>query len=293
MRAHLPTSAMLGATLLWASSATASKLALIEATVPEMVAFRILGAALVMWTVVLVVRREIPWRGPMPLIMGILEPGLVTFFIALGVSLTSAVNASVVWGILPLTQPLVARLVLKEPIQRSVAVGAVLAIGGVALLFYAKHQDGSGSLLGDFFLVCGVACAACNQLLARRVATNHRDPIVTTSYQLLTASILALIFLVLTTAPSQAYQGVAGGTWAILCFLIVTTAGPFFLYNYSLQYLSVGRISLFGPLTGPIGAVIATIAFGEPIGVIVLAAIAMALGGALAPALAQRWAARH
>ena len=94
MRAHLPTSAMLGATLLWASSATASKLALIEATVLEMVAFRILGAALVMWTVVLVVRRKIPWRGPMPLIMGLLEPGLVTFFIALGVSLTSAVNAS-------------------------------------------------------------------------------------------------------------------------------------------------------------------------------------------------------
>ena len=293
MGSFLPTIAMLGATLLWASSATASKLALIDVSVPEMVAFRILGAALIMWTMVLVVRRKIPWRGPMPLLMGVLEPGLVTFIIALGVSLTSAVNASVVWGLLPLTQPFVARLVLGEPVQRSVVAGAALAIAGVALLFYAKHQDGSGSLLGDFFLVCGVGCAAANQLLARRVATSYREPIVTTSYQLLTASVLALIYLALTTTPSHAYQGADNATWAILGFLILATAGPFFLYNFSLQYISVGRISLFGPLTGPIGAVIATIAFGEPVDNLILAAIVLALSGAMAPALAQRWSGRR
>ena len=67
--------------------------------------------------------------------------------------------------------------------------------------------------------------------------------------------------------------------------MILTTAGPFFLYNYALQYLSVGRVSLYAPLTGPVGVVIATVAFGEPVDALIVAAIVMALGGAFLPSL--------
>ena len=103
-----------------------------------------------------------------------------------------------------------------------------------------------------------VACASANQLVARRVATTRREPIATTSYQLLSASALALVYLFWMAPPAQPYQGADGATYGVLCFLILTTAGPFLLYNYALQYLPVGRISLFGPLTGPIGVVLAT-----------------------------------
>ncbi len=78
----------------------------------------------------------------------------------------------------------------------------------------------------------------------------------------------------------------------ILLLLILTTAGPFFLYNYAMQTMSVGRVSLFGPLSGPIGAIIATLVFDEPMHALIIVAIAMSLGGALAPTLAARWRAR-
>jgi drug/metabolite transporter (DMT)-like permease len=284
---YLPSLAMLGAVFLWASSATGNKWALADVTVPEVVAYRIVGGALILWCAGLALRRSYRWRGPWPLLMGILEPGLVTFFIVLGLKYTSAVNAAVVWGIMPATQPVLARLILKEPIQRSVLVGAALAIAGTALLFAVKHEDGTGSLLGDFLLVCGVASASANQMIARRIATTHREPIVTTSYQLLSSSLLALVYLAFFVPPAGLYATADAVTYAVLTFLILTTAGPFFLYNYALQYMSVGRVSLFAPLTGPIGVVMATLAFGEPIDALIVAAILMALGGAFLPALAR------
>ncbi len=278
---------MLGAVLLWASSATGNKFVLVQASVAAVVAFRIVGAAIVMWTVGLVLRRDFRSPSPMQLVMGFLEPGLVTFFIVLGLAHTSAVNASVVWGIMPLTQPVLARAILKEPIPRSVSIGAVLALAGTLLLFVTKSRDGTGSLLGDFYVVAGVLCAAANQMMARRIAIRRGQPVVTTAYQLLSASVLAMVYLLFQGEPTQAYDGADGLTFAVLSFLILTTAGPFFLYNFALQTMSVGRASLFSPLAGPIGVVIATVVFREAVSVPILLAILLALSGALVPSVVR------
>ena len=283
------TLAMLCAIMLWASSGSASKLALDYVTVPEGVAFRIVGAALLMWFIGLVVlRKSYRIKSPRPLVMGVLEPGLVTFFIMAGVSQTSAVNAAVVWGIMPVTQPILGRLVLGEPIRSSVAVGAVLAVCGTALLFFTKQQDGSGTMTGDLLLLCAVGCASVNQLLARVVAKAEQNPLVTTSYQLLTASVVASIFLAFNLPEGDLYAGVDVSTSLLLLALITTTAGPFFLYNYAMQTMTVGRVSLFAPLSGPIGAIIATAVFDEPVHAFVVVAVLMSLGGALCPTLAAR-----
>lgn len=287
---------MLGATALWASSPTSNKLAFRFAEVPDVIAFRICGAALVLWLAGLLLFRRnyalsrVGWR---PLAMGVLEPGLVTVFIALGVANTSAVNAAVVWSILPVTQPLLARLVLGEPVQRSVLAGAVLAVSGSALLFALKQQEGSGTLFGDLMLLTGVMCAASNQLIARTVATRVRDPLVTTCYQLLTASVLALGLLAFHGGPSIGPAALETADLAILFLLILTTAGPFFLYNTALQHLPVGRISLFAPLSGPLGASIASLVFDEPLGAGVIGAIALVLSGAMLPPLAGWLATRR
>jgi drug/metabolite transporter (DMT)-like permease len=284
---------MLGAAVMWAAAPTCNKWVLVDVSVAEVVAFRIVAAAIFLWGVGLALGRSFHWRGPLPLVMGILEPWLLTFFIVLGLEYTSAVNAAVVWGITPLMQPFLGRAVLKEPLQASVMVGAVLAVAGVSLLFTAKSLDGTGSLLGDFFLLCAVACAAANQLIARTIALRYRQPIVITAYQLLSASFLALVYLAIFVPPSTAFAGADAVTYAVLCFLALATAAPFFLYNYALQTLSVGRISLFGPLSGPLGVVIATLAFGEPVDAVIVVAIIIALAGALTPVFAERWSQRR
>lgn len=285
---------MLGAITLWSTTAPMTKFTLQFAGVWEIVLFRVALAATAMWAIALVVYGLVSLRrvGPWPFIMGILEPGMVTVFLVLGVSQTSAVNGAVVWGILPVTQPLLARLILKEPLQRSVAVGAVLAVGGTAMLFASKQADGSGTLQGDLFLVCAVLAAACNQLLARRVAQRQRNPVVVTGCQMTTATCIAVILFALFGDPGSAYDGMSIGVFGLLCYLALTTAGPFFLYNYALQHLPVGAVSLFAPLVGPLGAIWAALVLGDVVNPAGLIAIAVILAGALMPTLLPMLGAR-
>src|SRR5262245_27762220 len=72
--------AMLGAVALWSSATPATKLAVTEITVTEFVAGRLMLAAGALWLIVALTRAnvrlsQVGWR---PLLMGILEPGLVT-----------------------------------------------------------------------------------------------------------------------------------------------------------------------------------------------------------------------
>src|SRR4029078_2522917 len=92
----LPTLAMLAAALLWSSATPGSKFALTEIGVAEFVVIRLSLAAVALWLIVLSTRtkaqlRRVGWR---PLVMGLLEPGLFTFMVSLGLSMTSPVSGS-------------------------------------------------------------------------------------------------------------------------------------------------------------------------------------------------------
>ncbi len=280
MQANL---AMLGAIFLWGTSPTVSKLVLADVGSVEIYTFRVVGGAILLWCVSIFVYRQIRWNGIAPLIMGFFSPGLVTLFIIFGLSLTSAVNGSVVWGVMPVVQPLLARFFLKEPLEKSVFAGACLSIVGVAILFVLKNEDGSGSLLGDGLLLCGVACATVSQILARRVAVRQGAAIVTTSYQMLVASVLGLGILLIATPIQDAYQTVDIPIFLLLCYLILTSAGPYLLSNYALQNMSLGRSALFTPLSGPIGVIFASIVFQESMSIWIFLAILVALAGAFLP----------
>jgi drug/metabolite transporter (DMT)-like permease len=275
--------AMLAAMLLWGTSPTATKYVLADLGTSEIYAFRVVGGALVLWCISILIYKKVRWHGFAPLIMGFFSPGLVTLFIVLGLSYTSAINGSVVWGVLPVVQPLLARIFLQEPIEGSVMAGAVLSIIGITILFLLKNQDGSGSLFGDFLLLCGVLSATASQILARKVAVEHGKPIVTTSYQMLVAALLGIGILVFTTPLDSAYQSVDVPIFFLLCYLVLTSAGPYFLSNYALQNMSVGRSALFSPLAGPIGVTFAMFIFREPMDAWIFIAILVALAGAFLP----------
>ncbi len=282
MQANL---AMLGAIILWGTSATVSKIALERMGTVEIYTFRVLGGALVLWAVSLLLYKRVRWNGWQPLLMGFFSPGLVTFFIILGLSYTSAVNGSVVWGIIPVIQPVLARVFLKEPLEASVMVGACLSVLGISVLFYLKNQDGTGVLLGDLYLVTGVLCATASQLMARRVASTRGLPIVTTSYQMSVAAGLGLILLSFNPSAAAAYAEIDFVLFMVLCYLVLTSAGPYLLSNFALQELSVGRSALFSPLSGPIGVVFASLVFREPLSPWILISIMVALTGAFLPAI--------
>ena len=286
----MPVLAMLLATLLWSSSVVGSKVAVAALAVTEVAAGRFLFAAGVLWLLVLVTRRRARLKqvGRRPLLMGLLDPGMVSLFMIWGLSHTVAVNVAVFWSLMPLLMPILARLFLHERLQLSIMLGAVLAFAGALLLVWHQSDLGQGSLFGDALALGGVLCACANALVARRVAQTHAEPMVVTAYQMSMAIVIAALAFIAIERPAQPLQGFDTGTSLLILYLgAAATAGPFLLYNYALRHLTVGRISLFPALVGPLAIPMATIFLGETVTTTDLAAVALVMAGVALPSLWQ------
>jgi DME family drug/metabolite transporter len=282
----LPTLAMLGAVFLWASATPGSKYALTEMAVGEFVLLRLFLAALTLWLLVAATRaraglRTVGWR---PLVMGLLEPGLVTILVSTGVSMTSPISGSVFWGLTPLIMPILGRVVLGERIETLVLIAAAIAFAGTALLVWGQNQHGGGSVLGDVLVASGVLASAVNALLARRNAQAGANPLVTASWQLTAGCCLAALLLLVRPPEAATVAGASQRAIAILLYLgLVVSAGVYILSNYALRHLSVGRTSLLGCLTAPLGAMLSAVVLGTEVSGVDLVAFGIVVLGTVLP----------
>jgi drug/metabolite transporter (DMT)-like permease len=155
--------------------------------------------------------------------------------------------------------------------------------------------SGEGSLWGDFLLLCGIACAAVNGLIARRVAQSGANPGATTTYQMSSAVLLGLaVMLFMSVGDSSGgalpFAELTSSSLALLFYLgVAATAGPFFLLNYAMKYLPIARTSLFSCLIGPFAMPMAAFLLGEEITPLEIAAVAIVLFAVLLPSMAVRW----
>jgi drug/metabolite transporter (DMT)-like permease len=285
----LPTLAMLAAVCLWSSATPGSKFVLLEIPPAEFVMLRLSLAAVALWLIVIATRpdvrlRRVGWR---PLVMGFLEPGLVTFLVSLGLTMTSPISGSVFWGLMPLLMPLLARVVLGEPIEMVVLAAAVIAFSGTVLLVWGQTHHGGGSLLGDAIVASGVLASALNGLIARRNAQGGANPLVTASWQLTSAcAVAALLFLAM---PASGKIDASPQTIGVLLYLgLAVSAGVYILSNYALRHLPVGRMSLLGCLTAPFGAMLSAVFLGTPVSALDVVAVGLVIFAVALPALVRR-----
>ena len=277
---------MLAAVFLWSSATPASKFVLEEMPAAEFVVLRLSLAAVALWLIVLAMRpdarlRVVGWR---PLVMGLLEPGLVTFLVSLGLTMTSPVSASVFWGVTPLIMPLLGRIVLGEPIEPIVLGAAAVAFGGIAVLAWGQTHHGGGSLAGDALVAGGIMASVLNGLIARRNAQAGASPLVTASWQLTTACCISPLLLAVLPAQGPALSGVGSTTLGVLLYLgLVVSAGVYILSNYAVRHLPVARMSLLGCVTAPLGAALSALLLGTEISALDIAAIALVIGAVALP----------
>src|SRR5262249_18503951 len=165
--------------------------------VGEFVAMRLVLAAGALWLIVVLTRAnvrlsQVGWR---PLLMGMLEPGVVTLLVSLGLTMTSPVNGSVFWSLTPLLMPVLGYLVLGERMEAAVIVAAVLAFAATMLLVWGQNQHGGGNWLGDLCGAPGVIAAAPNALMPRRPGQAGANPLVTSCWQLTTGCLFATLLI--------------------------------------------------------------------------------------------------
>jgi drug/metabolite transporter (DMT)-like permease len=287
-RHALASLAMFAAVCLWSSATPTTKLAVAEIAVAEFVALRLLLAAAALWLLVAVTRAEarlsgVGWR---PLLMGVLEPGLVTLVVSIGLTMTSPVNGSVFWGLTPLIMPMLGFLVLRERLEPAVIAAAVVASMATLLLVWGQNQHGGGNWIGDLCVAGGVIASAVNALIARRTAQAGANPLVTSCWQLTSASVLAAgLFFFLPSTGVSATQASLPALAALFYLSLVVSVGVYILSNYALRHMPVGRMGLFSALVGPIGTAVSALVVGTEVSRIDLIALAVVLGAVLLPSL--------
>ena len=280
--------AMLGAVALWSSATPATKLAVTEITVTEFVAGRLMLAAGALWLIVALTHAnvrlsQVGWR---PLLMGLLEPGLVTLVVSLGLTMTSPVNGSVFWSLTPLLMPVLGYLVLGERMEATVIIAAIIAFAATMLLVWGQNQHGGGHWLGDLCVATGVVASATSALIARRTAQAGANPLVTSCWQLTTGCVFATVMTSFLPSTGASLAQASGVALTALAFLgLVVSVGVYILSNYALRHLPVGRMGLFNCLVGPIGTALSALVIGTEVSALDGLALAMVIVAVLLPSL--------
>ena len=139
---------ILVACLLWSLNPVANKFALEDIAVPQLVLMRPFFASIILLSLAFFVGhrfrpKQIGWR---PFILGILDPGLTSLLFVTSLTLLSATNTVLIMALLPFSQSILGRIVFKEDFQKSVWIGAVIAIFGLAIFYIGEDFNGAESI---------------------------------------------------------------------------------------------------------------------------------------------------
>ncbi|MDA0262003.1 MAG: DMT family transporter, partial [Proteobacteria bacterium] len=168
------------------------------------------------------------------------------------------------------------------------------------ILVSGTNGDGGATLIGDSIVFLGAFLACVAILVLRRVAQVHGQPMAVTAFQLAGASFSGVVvvggiaifnqdpepFVAITRIDTQG--------WLIMLYLgVMVSAAAFFIYNYALGHIEVGRISLYLVLIAPLGVPLAAIFLGETITLRDGFAIVLVMFGVALPYfVSHRWMGR-
>ena len=263
-------------------------LALQEFYIIDLLAIRFFIAFLLMIIFCLIMRVDISIKqvGLKPFLMGLLNPFLVTLSFHIGLLLTSPVNGVAIISTLPLMQPFVARIFLKEKIEIKVIIGAFITLIGTYLLLTSQSKSGVGNYLGDLIIFLGILCASTNEVIGRRFMQTKVNQLSVNTFQYFTGFVLSfLILFIIWPNSSFEYTYHLKFTPSVMAALTLSfiTFAAYLFYNYALRRVPVGRISLMYPLTGPIGATSAWLVIDAQITLKIFVSLGIILLGTIIP----------
>ncbi len=214
---------------------------------------------------------------------GILAPGIVFLLSSTGASRTDGVSVALIWGIMPLIGPILARLLLGERFHWSLPIGAMIAFSGLIVLTLDRQAIGLGDPIGNLLVLAAVLSAASGQIIGRRLNTRG-----TPWFRLATLQVTGGLFF---TAIFSSLDG----SWTIptakdsaafisLAYLVLgMTMVAFIGYNLALSRIQVTWIAFYSSLNPAIGTVAAVILLGALVRPLDIAGIAIIVGGVAVP----------
>lgn len=214
--------------------------------------------------------------------------GYTTLLIS-GLRHTSAADAGVIIGTLPVVSALIAIVVLGERPGRAVLGAIALATAGVLSIALQPGSNANAAhpLLGNLLVIGAVVCEGLFILLNKRLRTPVPPLALSTlmsAFGLLTALLPALW-----EAPWQLHAAaqVTQAVVAVAYYAIVPTVGGFVLWYAGAARVSGAEASLFTALAPVAALVFAATLLGEAVSTRQVAGIACVLAAVLSLGLAR------
>ncbi len=206
---------------------------------------------------------------------------LFTLCILQGVAWSSAMAAGVVMAALPGVVALLARVWLKEPVQRSTWLGVACAMAGVAVVALQGQPSTAHTahpIWGHALLLCAVLCEAINLVLARTLAQ-------TVSPQRITA--LVNLWSLVLMAPLAIWQAwplplghIPALHWVALVFYAVASSVvSVWLWMLGAQQVPAARAGLFTACLPIAATAVGVLWLGETMTLLKAVAVGLALLG--------------
>ncbi|MGO7959249.1 DMT family transporter [Rhizobium leguminosarum] len=207
--------------------------------------------------------------------------GYTTLLIS-GLSLTSAADAGVIIGTLPVVSAAISILLLRERPQRALLLAVALATAGVLSIAFTPDAAG-GSLSGNALIFLAVVCEGLFILLNKRLKTEIAP--------LAQSTLMAGIGFIVAAIPAIFEAPFAHGIstsalGAVVYYALVPTVGGFLLWYAGAERVSGTEAALFTALAPVSAVMLAFVILGEPVGLHQLAGIACVLAAVLGLAFA-------
>ena len=239
---------LLIATFLWGSSFIALKYA-IDLYHPAVVIFlRMLTTLLICMMLWRYVKRFNYEKGDWKYLFGmsLAEPCLYFLFEGYALEYTSASQAGVIVSCFPLIVAILAFVMLKEHLSKSIVTGfAFCIIGGISLTLISPDTSAAPNpILGNFLEFLAMVCAAFHAICVKHLAHRY-SPLSLIALQGFSGTLFFAPFLFFVDIPTSMSLEGAG---AIIYLGSFVTLGAYGMYNYAISKVSVLTAAAFSNL---------------------------------------------
>lgn len=287
------------AVVLWGGSPIATKLAVADLDPLAVGALRTLIGAVPAAVILAFGRLAFPRTATGRWLLAVSSiSGFVVFplLFSLALEMTSGSHGGLALAILPITTALIATLFERRLPPRRWWLGAAVALAGTLLLVDRRFGLSSpgASLEGDLLVLLSCFVASAGYVAGGRAAREVGAPSVT--FWGLALGGLMLLPLTPVLIPSEALTGLGAGAWSALIYLgVAISIVGYLAWYWALAKGDMTRVALIQFLQPGFSLLFAAIVLGEIVtwplalaGVIIVAGVALAQSGRIAPAASQK-----
>jgi drug/metabolite transporter (DMT)-like permease len=274
---------MLLVAIIWALNNVVMKMALTGWASPS--AFNTirfsLGAVLLVGVTLLkegslAIPRSLLWK---VMLLGVLGNGINQMLFVNGLALSSAINAAIFLGIVPILVALISGMLGLDRVTGRIWLGALISFGG---LFVTLLAGGQGLHLGmGDLLLAGAVTAWAGYTVFARPLVQHVSPLRVTAVGMLSAA-SGLVLLNFPALLRQDYGAVTTQSWLGLFYAAaLSNAVGYSLYVWAIRKKGPARVALYNNLGPVITAIGAWLILGERFGLTMWAGIFLVIIGVI------------